>query len=151
MIIPLIQNSLIVQSKVRDELSKRKGVPQPRTFSGVDELKSHVGKELGTSGWLEITQERVNAFADATADWQWIHVEPERARRESPFGGPVAHGFLTLSLLPFLNGEASPHIKGMLFWTKYNSHLAKLRCICDLKNSCCGCYLLQRTGPLSYP
>ena len=63
------------------------------------ELPSLKGKELGTSPWIEITQERVNTFADATDDHQWIHVDVERAKKESPFGGPIAHGYLTLSLL----------------------------------------------------
>ena len=66
-------------------------------FEGLDELRAAVGRELGTSGWLEITQERVNQFADATGDHQWIHVDPERAKA-GPFGGPIAHGYLTLSL-----------------------------------------------------
>jgi acyl dehydratase len=55
--------------------------------------------ELGTSDWYEVTQDAVNKFADATADHQWIHIDVERAKKESPFGGPIAHGFLTLSLL----------------------------------------------------
>ena len=63
------------------------------------ELPGLVGQELGTSGWLEVTQERVNTFADATGDHQWIHVDVERAKAESPFGGPIAHGYLTLALL----------------------------------------------------
>ncbi|MFZ0167240.1 MAG: MaoC family dehydratase, partial [Trebonia sp.] len=62
------------------------------------ELPSFKGKELGTSDWFEITQERVNTFADATDDHQWIHVDVERAKAESPFRGPIGHGFLTLSL-----------------------------------------------------
>ncbi|WP_062298731.1 MaoC family dehydratase [Demequina maris] len=62
------------------------------------EVPSLVGRELGWSDWLEVTQDRVNLFADAVDDHQWIHVEPERARAESPFGGPIAHGFLSLSL-----------------------------------------------------
>lgn len=61
------------------------------------ELPSLVGTDLGWSSWLDVTQERVNTFADATDDHQWIHVEPERAK-DSPFGGAIAHGFLTLSL-----------------------------------------------------
>jgi len=69
------------------------------TTSTMAELPSLKGKELGTSPWIEITQERVNTFADATDDHQWIHVDVERAKKESPFGGPVAHGYLTLSLL----------------------------------------------------
>ena len=69
------------------------------TTSTMAELPSLKGKELGTSPWIEITHERVNTFADATDDHQWIHVDVERAKKESPFGGPVAHGYLTLSLL----------------------------------------------------
>jgi len=72
------------------------------TVDGVEGLQGLVGQHLGYSDWVEITQERVNRFADATGDHQWIHVDPERAARESPFGGPVAHGYLTLSLLPML-------------------------------------------------
>jgi acyl dehydratase len=72
----------------------------PITVDGVEGIKSLVGKDLGTSDWIEITQEKVNTFADATGDHQWIHVDPERAKKESPFGGPIAHGYLTLSLTP---------------------------------------------------
>jgi acyl dehydratase len=72
------------------------------TADGVEGVLALVGQHLGYSDWVEITQERVDRFADATGDHQWIHVDVERARRESPFGGPVAHGFLTLSLLPML-------------------------------------------------
>lgn len=68
-----------------------------RVFASIDELKGAVGTHLGYSEWWEITQDRVNAFADATDDHQFIHVDPERAAR-TPFGGPVAHGFLTLSM-----------------------------------------------------
>jgi acyl dehydratase len=73
-----------------------------RTIDGIDGLKAAVGEHLGYSDWLEITQERVNQFADATGDHQWIHVDPERSKAESPFGGPIAHGYLTLSLIPGL-------------------------------------------------
>ena len=68
------------------------------TINGLDELRAAVGNDLGSSDWLEITQERVNTFAEATGDNQWIHVDVERATAESPFGGPIAHGYLTLSL-----------------------------------------------------
>jgi acyl dehydratase len=64
------------------------------------DLPSLVGQEIGVSDWLEITQERVNRFADATGDYQWIHVDIERATRE--LGAPIAHGYLVLSLIPFL-------------------------------------------------
>jgi acyl dehydratase len=73
-----------------------------RTIDGINGLKAAVGEHLGYSPWLEITQERVNQFAEATGDFQWIHVDVERAKAESPFGGPIAHGYLTLSLLPSL-------------------------------------------------
>ena len=70
----------------------------PTMFESLDEVRTAVGTRLGTSDWFEVTQERVNLFADATGDHQWIHVDVERATRESPFGGPIAHGYLTLSL-----------------------------------------------------
>jgi acyl dehydratase len=69
------------------------------TTTTIAELPSLKGQELGTSKWYDITQDRVNTFAEATDDHQWIHVDVERAKRESPFGGPIAHGYLTLSLL----------------------------------------------------
>jgi acyl dehydratase len=76
-------------------------------------LKSKVGAHLGTSEWLEITQERVNTFADATDDHQWIHVDLERAQA-GPFKGPIAHGYLTLSLvIPLWNQVLEVHSKGM--------------------------------------
>ena len=68
------------------------------TVRGLEELKALAGKNLGSSGWLEITQHRVNTFADATGDHQWIHVDVERAKF-GPFGGTIAHGYLTLSLI----------------------------------------------------
>jgi acyl dehydratase len=71
-------------------------------INGIAGLKELVGTHLGYSDYLEITQERVNLFADATGDHQWIHVDPERAKAESPFGGPIAHGYLTVSLGPVL-------------------------------------------------
>jgi acyl dehydratase len=73
-----------------------------RVITGVDEVKELVGEHLGYSDWFEVTQERVNLFAEATGDHQWIHVDVERAKKESPFGGPIAHGYLTLSLGPVL-------------------------------------------------
>jgi acyl dehydratase len=68
-------------------------------INGLDELKSKVGQELGVSDWLEVTQEAIDAFAAATDDHQWIHVDPERAK-DTPFGGTIAHGLYTLSLGP---------------------------------------------------
>lgn len=71
------------------------------TVNGLDELEAKQGEHLGYSDYVEITQEQVNLFADATGDHQWIHVDPERAKA-GPFGGPIAHGYLTLSLAPAL-------------------------------------------------
>ena len=68
-------------------------------FSGTADAKARVGQEIGVSEWMLIDQDRVNAFAQVTGDQQWIHVDVERAKRESPFGGPIVHGYLTLSLL----------------------------------------------------
>jgi acyl dehydratase len=75
-----------------------------RTVETVEDLKGLVGQELGVGPWLLVTQERVNAFADVTGDHQYIHVDPARAAA-TPFGGTIAHGFLTLSLLPLLGRE----------------------------------------------
>ena len=73
-----------------------------REIATLDELKSLVGQEIAVSDWVQISQERVNQFAEATGDYQWIHLDVERFKRESPFGGPIAHGYLPLSLLPML-------------------------------------------------
>ncbi len=95
-----------------------------RTIENIDALTELVGQELGTSNWMEIDQERVNQFADATDDHQWIHVDIERAKKESPFGGPVAHGFLTLSLLPPLKADVFK-VEGVT--TRVNYGLNKVR------------------------
>ena len=71
-------------------------------INSFEEFAAYEGKELGVSEWLTIDQERINTFADATLDYQWIHVDTERAKLESPFKGTIAHGYLTLSLLPYL-------------------------------------------------
>jgi acyl dehydratase len=71
-------------------------------INSYEEFAAHLGEEIGTSGWLQIDQDRINLFADATLDHQWIHVDPERAVKESPYKSTIAHGYLTLSLLPHL-------------------------------------------------
>jgi acyl dehydratase len=81
------------------------GAAPVATFGSVTALRVLVGAEPLVSEWLTVDQAKVDRFAEATGDHQWIHVDPERARRESPFGGPVAHGFLTLSLIPVLLGK----------------------------------------------
>ena len=74
------------------------------TVNGLDEIKALAGRDLGASEWLEVTQERINTFADATGDHQWIHVDPERAAA-GPFGKTIAHGYMTLALLPRLQHQ----------------------------------------------
>jgi len=81
-----------------------------------ERLQAQVGQEIHCSDWLEITQQRIDAFAAATGDHQWIHTDPERAARESPYQAPIAHGYLTLSLYPMLRGlveSASPVFPGV--------------------------------------
>jgi acyl dehydratase len=76
------------------------------TVETPEALKDFVGEEIGASDWLVVTQERIDQFAEATEDRQWIHVDRERAKRESPYGSTIAHGFLTLSLISFLTKQA---------------------------------------------
>jgi acyl dehydratase len=90
-------------------------------INGLAELKSRVGDHLGYSEFVEITQEKVNAFADATGDHQWIHVDVERAKKESPFGGPIAHGYLTLSLGPMLAPQVMV-VKGISMGVNYGAN-----------------------------
>lgn len=71
-------------------------------INSYEEFAAHLGEQLGVSEWLEVSQERINQFADATLDHQWIHVDVERAKTESPYKSTIAHGYLTLSLLPYM-------------------------------------------------
>ncbi|CAM5545393.1 MULTISPECIES: MaoC family dehydratase [Streptomyces] len=93
------------------------------TVNGLDELKKLAGSDLGASEWIEVTQERIDTFADATGDHQWIHVDPERAK-DGPFGAPIAHGYLTLSLFIPLFTELLD-VQGVT--TKVNYGLNKVR------------------------
>jgi len=76
-----------------------------KLITSIDDAVATVGSELGVSEWLEIDQQRINDFADVTGDHQWIHIDVERAKKESPYGAPIAHGFLTLSLIPALSKD----------------------------------------------
>ncbi len=78
----------------------------PLVLKNFDDLKDFVGREIGVTDWFEITQERILKFAETTEDRQWIHLDPARAQRESPYGTTIAHGFLTLSLLSHLSEQA---------------------------------------------
>ena len=103
-----------------------------RTVNTVEEVKALVGQELGVGDWLEITQDRVNQFADVTGDHQWIHVDVERAKA-SPLGGPIAHGFLTLSLIPLL-GQTREGVKVSLPYKQvFNYGLNRVRFISPVK------------------
>ncbi|MEI2711849.1 MAG: MaoC family dehydratase [Nocardioides sp.] len=75
-----------------------------RVFDSLDELRAAVGEDLGTGEWVTIDQERISAFADVTEDWQWIHVDAERAAK-GPYGATIAHGYLTLAMVPVLGGR----------------------------------------------
>ena len=76
-----------------------------KLITSIDDATGLVGSELGVSDWLDIDQQRINDFADVTGDHQWIHIDVERAKNESPYGAPIAHGFLTLSLIPALSKD----------------------------------------------
>ncbi|MET7515226.1 MaoC family dehydratase [Streptomyces sp. NPDC005480] len=93
------------------------------TVNGLDELKKLAGSDLGSSAWTDVTQERIGTFADATDDHQWIHTDPERAK-EGPFGAPIAHGYLTLSLFIPMFTELLD-VEGVT--TKVNYGLNKVR------------------------
>ena len=90
---------------------------EPRVFTSAAELTAAVGQELGTSDWLEVDQKRIDLFADATGDHQWIHVDPEKAAA-GPFGSTIAHGYLTLSLLPSLVPQVM-RVEGMRMGVNY--------------------------------
>ncbi|MET1062101.1 MAG: MaoC family dehydratase [Aeromicrobium sp.] len=92
----------------------------PRVFDTLEAFKAAAGEELGTSDWLTVTQEQINTFADATGDHQWIHVDPERAA-SGPFGATIAHGYLTLSLLPVFGAEIY-EIHGLAFGMNYGAN-----------------------------
>ena len=94
------------------------------TVIDIADLPSKVGQHLGYSGWQTVTQEQVNLFADATGDHQWIHVDPERAK-SGPFGGPIAHGYLTLSLIPVLLGQVLA-VQGITMGVNYGANKVRL-------------------------
>ena len=77
-----------------------------REIENMKELKSLEGQEVAVGDWFEVKQDRIDSFADATEDHQWIHIDAERSKKDSPFGGTIAHGYLTLSLFPYLISNA---------------------------------------------
>ena len=96
-----------------------------RVVHGLEEMQTLVGQELGSSDWHRVTQEEVNLFAKATHDHQWIHVDPERAKRESPFGGPIAHGYYTIALAPALLAQTL-RVEGIKMGVNYGLNKMRL-------------------------
>ena len=94
------------------------------------ELHALIGSEMGVSKWFEVTQARIDAFADATEDWQFIHVDPEAAK-QTPFGGTIAHGFLTMSLASAMSYDAVPRLEGVVMGVNYG--FDKLRFIAPVR------------------
>jgi acyl dehydratase len=91
----------------------------PLTIDNLQSLKGFLGREIGVTDWLALTQERIQQFADATEDRQWIHVDRERAQKESPYGATIAHGFLTLSMLSYFVKQAIDFRGGMRMGINY--------------------------------
>jgi len=89
-------------SKVQERAATVIAMPEPLRIPTVAALKDHIGVPMGPSDWVVVSQQRIDSFADATGDRQWIHTDPERAKESSPFGAPIAHGYLTISLAPRL-------------------------------------------------
>jgi acyl dehydratase len=98
----------------------------------LESLKARVGQEIGASGWHEITQEMIDRFADVTGDHQFIHVDPARAKAETPYGGTIAHGFLTLSLLPLFRHDALPSLANQAIGINYG--LDRVRFLTPVKS-----------------
>lgn len=112
-----------------------------------DQLPGLVGRELAVSDWFPVEQARVKRFAEATEDRQWIHVDPERCARESPFGAPVAHGFLTLSLLPAML-ESAILIEGMRMGLNYGLNKVRFPAPLPVDSRVRGRWLLAAAEPI---
>jgi acyl dehydratase len=99
--------------------------------NSIEQLRAKIGTEIGVSNWHVVTQERIDGFADVTGDDQFIHVDPERAKKDTPFGGTIAHGYLLLSLLAPMGYEALPPIEGVAHRINYG--LDKVRFLTPVK------------------
>jgi len=118
------------------------------TAIALDALPAHIGSEVAVSDWFEVGQERIATFADATDDHQWIHLDPERCRRESPFGQTVAHGFLTLSLLPAMLASALA-IQGMRMGVNYGLNKVRFPSALPAGSRVRGRWLLRGADPVA--
>ncbi len=117
-----------------------------RVFKSLDEFKASVGEEIGKSDWHTVDQAQINAFADATGDHQWIHVDVEAAKK-GPFGGPIAHGYLTLALLPMF-GEQIYEVQGLAFGMNYGANKLRFPSIVPVDSRVRGVATLQATNEI---
>jgi acyl dehydratase len=120
----------------------------PRIIKDLDELKTWVGKEVAVSDWLLVDQARIQAFAEVTSDHQWIHLDIERCRRESPYQAPIAHGYLILSLLPTLF-ETSLRVDGLAMTVNYGLDRVRLPAPVIAGSRIRGHLALDRLEPVS--
>jgi acyl dehydratase len=117
-----------------------------KIFNGIDELRAAAGTHVGASDWMTVDQSRVDTFADATEDHQWIHVDPEKAK-DGPFGGPIAHGFLTLSLLSHLLAQVY-RIEGTKMGINYGLNKVRFTSPVPSGSKIRGRFTLARLEPL---
>lgn len=118
-----------------------------REIASLQDLGALVGTEVAQSRWFDLPQQRIDTFADATDDHQWIHVDPERCRRESPFGVPIAHGFLTLSLLPAML-ESALRIGGLRLTINYGVNRLRFPAPVPVDSRVRGRFVLQSFEPI---
>jgi len=118
-----------------------------RVISGFDEMRSLAGQEIGTSDWVEVTQERIDRFAEATGDHQWIHVDVARAAREMPGGRTIAHGYLTLSLVPLLVHDVYK-LEGVGHGINYGSNRVRFTAPVPSGSRIRGRYVLKEAAPV---
>ncbi len=116
-------------------------------MNDITQLHLHVGREVGVSPWFEITQERIDQFARAIVDPQWIHIDPERARRESPYGSTIAHGFLTLSMLSHLL-ESTVDVSQMKMGVNYGLNRVRFTDAVPVGSRIRGRFMLDKLEPL---
>ena len=114
----------------------------------LDELPAQIGQEVSLTGWMRIDQTRINQFADATGDNKWIHVDPVRAASESPYGAPIAHGFLTLSLLSLLSKDVLP-VDGVRLRVNYGLNRVRFPAAVRVNSRVRGRFLLSDVRPFS--
>jgi acyl dehydratase len=115
----------------------------PRVIKDLDALKDFVGREIGVTDWFEITQDRIRQFAEATEDRQWIHLDADRAQRESPYGTTIAHGFLTLSLLSHLSKQALQIQSGVSMVVNYGLNRVRFPAPVSSGSNIRACFTLQ--------